>query len=199
MRFGRRRRGPAVLQQVLVRAGAAEPQALPNGVEIHAMRDHHDDRGTFREIYRQTWSAQAPPVQWNMVHSEANVLRGVHAHVRHVDYITMAMGEMILGLHDPRRGSSSYGRSVLLRLEASDPHLVVVPPAVCHGFYFAEPAMHIYGVSEGWDGTDEFGCRWDEDALGLGWPCDAPRLSARDRSAGSYAELCEVLREHGVG
>jgi dTDP-4-dehydrorhamnose 3,5-epimerase len=175
-----------------------EAQALPAGVEARALRDHRDDRGTFQEIYRPTWSAQAPPAQWNMVRSEPNALRGVHAHVRHFDYITLAMGVMILGLHDPRRSSPSFGCSVLLRLEASDPHLLMVPPGVCHGFYFPEPSMHIYGMSETWDGTEEFGCAWDEPALGLGWPCQAPILSERDRRAGSYAELCAALQERGV-
>jgi dTDP-4-dehydrorhamnose 3,5-epimerase len=175
-----------------------EAQALPAGVEVHALRDHRDDRGTFREIYRQAWSSQDPPAQWNLVHSEANVLRGVHAHVRHVDYITVAMGEMLLGLHDPRRSSPTFGCSMLLRLTAADPHLVVVPPGVCHGFYFPEPSLHVYGVSTTWDGSDEFGCAWDEPALGLAWPCGAPVLSERDRRAGSYAELCATLQEFGV-
>jgi dTDP-4-dehydrorhamnose 3,5-epimerase len=187
-----------VLNHIILRACAAEPSSLPAGVEIHAIRDHEDERGSFRELYRDSWSAQSSSVQWNMVRSRANVLRGVHAHVRHVDYLTMAVGEMILGLHDPRRGSPTCGRSVLLRLEACDPHLVVIPPGVCHGFYFPDEGTHIYGVSHAWDGTDEFGCAWDETALGLAWPCEAPILSPRDRTAGSYAVLLQTLQAHGV-
>jgi dTDP-4-dehydrorhamnose 3,5-epimerase len=186
------------LKPTVVGAGSVAPLDLPTGVEIHPIREHRDERGAFREIYRQSWSAGAPPVQWNMVRSEPNVLRGVHAHTQHVDYITMAMGQMILGLHDPRRGSASFGRSILLRLEASDPHLVVVPPGVCHGFYFPEPSMHTYGVSLAWDGKDEFGCAWDDAALGFAWPCEAPILSERDQTAGAYADLCAILQEQGV-
>ena len=167
-------------------------------MELHPLCDHVDTRGAFREIWRQAWSPKAPPAQWNMVRSEANVLRGVHAHARHVDYLTMATGEMILGLHDPRRGSPSFGRSVLLRLAADDPCMVVVPPGVCHGFYFPQPAMHVYGVSEAWDGSDELGCAWNAAELGLAWPCAAPMLSARDRDAGSYAELCAALQARGA-
>jgi dTDP-4-dehydrorhamnose 3,5-epimerase len=171
---------------------------LPSGVEIHAIREHLDERGAFREIWRQSWSAQPAAVQWNMVRSQPNVLRGVHAHVQHVDFLTVAAGEMILGLHDPRRAAPSCGRSLLLRLEASDPHLVVIPPGVCHGFYFPTASTHIYGVSRAWDGADEFGCAWDDPALNLAWPCAGPILSERDRTAGSYAELVETLAEHGA-
>lgn len=187
-----------MLTSTIIRAGSIEPQALPAGVEIHAIREHLDERGGFREIWRQSWSDQPPAVQWNLVRSEPNVLRGVHAHIRHVDFITMAAGEMILGLHDPRRASPSFGRSLLLRLEARDPQLVVVPPGVCHGFYFPEASMHIYGVTKAWDGSDEFGCAWDEPALNLAWPCAAPILSERDRTAGSYGALCATLAEHGA-
>jgi dTDP-4-dehydrorhamnose 3,5-epimerase len=171
---------------------------LPSGVEIHAIREHLDERGAFREIWRQSWSDQPAAVQWNMVRSQPNVLRGVHAHVQHVDFLTVAAGEMILGLHDPRRAAPSCGRSLLLRLEASDPHLVVIPPGVCHGFYFPTASTHIYGVSRAWDGADEFGCAWDDPALNLAWPCAGPILSERDRTAGSYAELVETLAEHGA-
>jgi dTDP-4-dehydrorhamnose 3,5-epimerase len=187
-----------VLKTAIVRAGQAEAADLPTGVEVHAIKEHADDRGAFREIFRQSWTAMAPPVQWNMVRSKAGVLRGVHAHVRHADYITMAMGQMLLGLHDPRPASPSFGRSILLRLEAGDPHLVAIPTGVCHGFYFPEPSMHVYGVSEGWDGSDEFGCAWNDPALGLAWPCETPLLSRRDRTAGPFAELCGELRRHGA-
>jgi dTDP-4-dehydrorhamnose 3,5-epimerase len=187
-----------LLTTIIVRARSANPQALPAGVEVRALRDHGDERGVFREIYRSSWSAQAPALQWNLVRSQGNVLRGVHAHLRHVDYITMAAGEMILGLHDARAASPTAGQSVLLRLEADDPHLVVTPPGVCHGFYFPAPATHIYGVSEQWDGSDEHGCAWNDPALRLPWPCEAPTLSERDRTAGSYASLCDTLRAHGV-
>lgn len=187
-----------MLHPTIMRTGLVDPSALPWRVEVHPIAEHQDDRGSFREIYRQSWSGHGPSVQWNVVRSRGNVLRGVHAHVRHVDYLTMADGEMILGLHDPRPASPSYGRSILLRLEAEDPHLVVVPPGVCHGFFFAEPAVHIYGVSEYWDGLDEFGCAWDDPALNLAWPCEAPVLSDRDRTAGTYAELCASLQARGV-
>lgn len=187
-----------MLTSTIVRAGSIEPRVLPAGVEIHAIREHLDERGAFREIWRQSWSDQPPAVQWNMVRSQPNVLRGVHAHIRHVDFLTVAAGEMILGLHDPRRAAPSFGRSLLLRLEADDPHLVVIPPGVCHGFYFPTASTHIYGVSTAWDGSDEFGCAWDDPALKLAWPCAGPILSERDRAAGSYAELVEVLAKHGA-
>jgi dTDP-4-dehydrorhamnose 3,5-epimerase-like enzyme len=129
-----------------------------------------------------------------MVRSRPNVLRGFHGHIHHLDYLTMASGEMILGLRDFRPTSRTYGLAAMLRLQGDDPHLVVLPPAVGHGFYFPAAAVHFYGVSQAFDGSDEFGCRWDDPALQLNWPCTAPILSERDQTAGSFEALAALLR-----
>jgi dTDP-4-dehydrorhamnose 3,5-epimerase len=165
---------------------------MPEGVQMLPLRPHRDDRGTFTELYRDEWFSGPRPVQWNMVRSAANVLRGVHVHTRHVDFLTMAQGEMILGLRDLRPSSRTFGLSVLLRHSAEDPHMAVIPVGVAHGFYFPEPACHIYSVTETFDGSDEFGCRWDDPGLELIWPCTDPILSERDRNAGSLSELMSI-------
>ena len=112
---------------------------VPRGVEVLPLQAHFDDRGRFTEIYRDEWRLGPRPVQWSMVRSAANVLRGVHVHALHVDYLTVAYGELILGLRDLRPSSPSHGLSVLLTLSAEDPHLVVIPVGVAHGFYFPGP------------------------------------------------------------
>jgi len=144
-------------------------------------------------MFRDEWALGPRPLQWNVVRSEANVLRGVHAHRTHVDYLAMVMGEMVLCLHDLRPDSPTHRLSLLLRLQAHDLHLAVVPVGVAHGFYFAKPACLVYSVSEYFDKADEFGCRWDESALGVMWPCHDPVLSDRDRTAGSYPEMIAAL------
>jgi dTDP-4-dehydrorhamnose 3,5-epimerase len=181
------------------RVAAAGGLPIPQGLQVLELAEHVDERGVFREIFRDDWAASPRPVQWNMVRSRPNVLRGFHAHIRHADYLTMASGEMVLGLHDLRPGSASFGLSAMLRLEADDPHLVAIPAGVGHGFYFPREAVHVYGVSEAFDGSDEFGCGWNDPALHLPWPCAAPMLSERDRTAGSYAALAETIRGQVVG
>lgn len=170
----------------------ARPLTVPLGVRVLPLQAHFDQRGRFTEIYRDEWLLGPRPVQWSMVRSAANVLRGVHVHARHVDYLTMAYGELVLGLRDLRALSPSHGLSVLLTLSAEDPHLVVIPVGVAHGFYFPKPACHIYSVTTAFDGSDEFGCRWDDPGLELSWPCSAPLLSERDRAAGPLAELLSI-------
>lgn len=162
---------------------------IPQGVRITELTDHADERGVFRELFRNAWASSDLPVQWNVAWSKPNVLRGVHAHPHHLDYLTVISGEMILGLHDFRAGSPTVGLSASLRLQAEDPHLVELPPGVGHGFYFPVASAHVYGVSKPFVGQDAFTCRWDDPALKLAWPCDAPILSARDSASGSHQAL----------
>jgi dTDP-4-dehydrorhamnose 3,5-epimerase len=132
-----------------------------------------------------------------MVKSNANVLRGFHVHVKHADYLTVVSGEMLLGLHDFRPESSTYKQSCFMLIDEVDPFLVTIPVGIGHGFYFKKPAIHFYGVSEYFDGSDEYGCTWNDKNLNLDWPCSEPHLSSRDQGAGSYSELANFLSKVG--
>lgn len=172
----------------------AERLPIPDGVRVLALEDHADERGVFRELYRDAWAAGATPVQWNMAWSKPNVLRGVHVHTDHVDHLTLASGEMFLGLHDFRADSPSRGLSAMLRLLGDDPHLVEIPPGVAHGFFFPIASAHVYGVSRPFEGQDGFACRWDDPGLGFVWPTSTPILSQRDLDADDYRSVAEGLR-----
>ncbi|CAN7178184.1 dTDP-4-dehydrorhamnose 3,5-epimerase family protein [Rhizobium rhizogenes] len=168
--------------------------ALPAGVKLHKLTSHEDSRGSFTEIFRNSWDLGVAPVQWNIVRSEANVLRGVHVHREHADYLVVIEGEMVLILHDVRQDSATGGSTIVVRLQSSDLHMAVIPVGVAHGFYFPIPACHIYSVTHGFDGTDEFGCSWQDTQLGLAALCDAPALSVRDSTAGSYEQMIEAFQ-----
>ena len=60
-------------------------------------------------------------MQWNLVSSAPNTLRGVHVHLAHWDYLHVAVGAMLLGLNDMRPWSPTHGQSALLRLAADPP------------------------------------------------------------------------------
>ena len=81
---------------------------VPDGVKIQSLTTLEDSRGSLTEMFREEWGLGPRPLQWNVVRSEANVLRGVHAHRTHVDYLAMIMGEMVLCLHDLRPASPTY-------------------------------------------------------------------------------------------
>jgi len=165
---------------------------LPTGVSLLRLTPHADDRGVFTELYRASWEPGVEPVQWNAVRSETNVLRGVHVHRRHTDYLTLVAGAATIGLHDLRSGSQTEGLGTTVELSSTEPAALVIPVGVAHGFYFHEPSIHVYAVSHEFDPADELGCRWDDPGLSIPWPCPEPLISLRDRSLGSLTELRDV-------
>ncbi|MCH8346086.1 MAG: dTDP-4-dehydrorhamnose 3,5-epimerase family protein, partial [Chloroflexi bacterium] len=71
---------------------------LPAGVHLRPLQANEDDRGVFTEVFRKVWDTGVDPVQWNFVTSRAGVLRGVHVHVRHDDYLILVKGRASVGL-----------------------------------------------------------------------------------------------------
>jgi dTDP-4-dehydrorhamnose 3,5-epimerase len=169
----------------------AFPQAreLPCGVSLWPLTLHADDRGGLAEIFRAEWNSGVEPVQWNLARTRPNVLRGMHLHLKHWDYVLVLDGRARFGLMDLRAGSPSEGLSTAVDLCGEHLTGIAIPPGVAHGFYFFKASVHLYGVSHYWDQEDELGCRWNDPGLAIEWPTDAPLLSARDREAGSLEAL----------
>lgn len=173
---------------------AAIVGSLPHDLLLTPLQPHRDDRGTFLELYRDEWQTQVEPIQWNAVHSEAGVLRGVHVHPRHDDYLTVVRGRATVGLRDLRPGSPTEGASSCVELSERRPTAISIPHGVAHGFYFHALSTHVYAVSHYWDMADELGCRWDDPALEIPWPQREAHLSPRDQELPSLETLLGELR-----
>ena len=163
---------------------------------MRSLQTNHDERGSLTELFRASWETGVEVVQWNYSQSEARVLRGVHVHVKHADYLILLRGRASIGLRDLRNGSPTASMTALVEMQGTKLQALTIPPGVAHGFYFHEPSTHIYGVSEFWDPQDELGCHWADPALEINWPNPAPLISARDAALPSLRELVESL-PHG--
>lgn len=165
---------------------------LPDGVELRELTPHRDDRGVFTELHRASWGSGHELAQWNAVRSEGNVLRGMHVHLGHTDYLTLVSGRAVIGLYDLRPESSTAGLGAEVELDADTPAAIVIPPGVAHGFFFTEPALHVYAMSSEWSPLRDLGCRFDDPALGIAWPGENPLLSERDERLGPLSELLDA-------
>ncbi len=166
---------------------------LPAGTVVRSLVAHADERGSFMEIFRVEWGAGIVPIQWNAVRSDAGVLRGVHVHLRHDDYLTVPFGRAAVGVRDLRRGSPTEGLAAVVELGADRPGALVIPHGVAHGFYFHEPSLHVYAVTEYWDPSDELACHWADPDLQIPWPAQSARLSDRDAKSQSLQDLLREL------
>lgn len=159
------------------------------GVVLREMPVHADGRGDLTECFRAEWQSRVPLIQWTFVRTRPNVMRGVHAHARHLDYLVLLEGRMLVGLKDLRPTSPSYGRAAFFEWQVENPMSIEIAPGVAHGFYSVDSTLHVGGASHYWHPADELGCRWDDPALRIGWPSIDPVLSARDQRLGTMRDL----------
>jgi dTDP-4-dehydrorhamnose 3,5-epimerase len=178
----------ALVTQAAALSAPNRVQAI-RGVHLRALDPCSDRRGSLVEIFRESWGTDRRPVQWNAVLSGAGVVRGVHVHLRHDDYVVLVQGRASLGLHDLRPDSPTVGVAGLIHLAGDAPVALTVPAGVAHGFYFWEPSTLLVGVSDYYDPADELGCFWADPALGIPWPVRAACLSDRDAALPSFHEL----------
>lgn len=164
---------------------------LPSGAKLIPLQMHHDDRGTFAELYRKEWSFGLEALQWNVTHSKTHVLRGIHLHWKHMDYLIVLKGHMTLYMHDIRPDSVTKGQTYVIELKDTLLQAIVIPTGVAHGFYFNEDSTHIYAVSEYWDKEDELGCMWNSPELNISWPTHDLVLSERDQNACTYDAMIQ--------
>jgi dTDP-4-dehydrorhamnose 3,5-epimerase len=158
-----------------------EPTAI-RGVTLARLVPHPDDRGRFVETFRRTWFPERAwdEVQSNLSESRAGTLRGLHYHLRQVDYWIPLRGRARAGLVDVRRSSPTRGEQLVVELEAGTPVGLFIPPGVAHGFLALTDLVLTYLVDAYYDGTDELGVAWDDPDLGIPWGTARPTLSPRD-------------------
>ncbi|MFV2064823.1 MAG: dTDP-4-dehydrorhamnose 3,5-epimerase family protein [Chloroflexota bacterium] len=171
------------------------PRGLP-GVMERRIAFHPDDRGSFGELWRDSWSAPLgePMRQANLSRSSARVLRGLHYHRRQADLWIVADGHPFIALVDVRPAVRGEGPPVVETIDAEPGQAFYLPSGIAHGFYARDPITLIYLVTNEYDGSDELGFAWDDAVASVPWPDQDPILSPRDADAPSLAELLESLR-----
>ena len=159
---------------------------------------HLDDRGYFKEIYRQEIFAEAgittPFVQDNVTRSVRGALRGLHYQLP-----PAGQGKLIGVIHgriydvavDLRKGGPTYGKWVARTLDVESGEMLWVPPGFAHGYcILSETADVIYKVTNYFAPALSRGIRWDDPTLAIPWPVEDPVLSEADRKQPTF-ERCE--------
>jgi dTDP-4-dehydrorhamnose 3,5-epimerase len=173
--------------------------ALP-GVLIVKPRVFTDPRGFFMETYRQNVLAEAGIrdnfVQDNHSHSSSGVLRGLHYQLRHpqAKLCRVVQGEVLDIAVDIRVGSPTFGTWVSVVLSGENQQQLYIPKGFAHGFVVrSETADFLYKCSDYFDGADDRGVLWNDQAIGIDWQTAEPILSDKDRR---YLPLNEIAHEN---
>lgn len=167
----------------------------PAGLILFEPSVHRDDRGWFMETWNRARYTGLPDfVQDNVSRSRQGVLRGLH--YQHPNgqgkLLTVLDGAVYDVAVDIRVGSPTFGRWTAVHLSAENARQFFVPAGFAHGFLsLADGTVLTYKCSALYDPDAEHTLRWDDPALGIDWPVDAPVLSPKDRAGLLLAALGE--------
>jgi dTDP-4-dehydrorhamnose 3,5-epimerase len=164
-----------------------ETTPLPGVLVVHPPL-FRDDRGFFLEAWRHDrFEAAGIPdhfVQDNQSRSMAGTLRGLHWQWRkpQAKLVRVLSGRIFDAVVDVRRGSPHFGQWFGLEMNAEDFTSLYVPVGYAHGFcVLSDTAEVLYKCSDTYDPGGEGGLIWNEPAVGISWPIEAPTLSPRDQ------------------
>lgn len=155
------------------------------GLEVHSLRVHEDNRGWFKE----NWAGQAlVPAQQNVsFNARRGATRGMHAEPWD-KWVSVANGRVFAAWVDMRAGSPTYGET--FGLEVGPDTAVFVPRGVANGFQALEDnTTYIYLVNQRYnpDGSYAF-CSYKE----IEWPLEPTELSEADKAHPALADATPV-------
>lgn len=135
-------------------------------------------------------------VQDSQSRSARGVVRGLHG--RHgageSKLVRCAHGAMHDIVVDARPGSPTFGRVASFLLDDTDMRQLFIPTGCLHGFQaLTDGADTCYRIDTPHDPAEDVAVRFDDPDLAVRWPLPIGTMSPRDRSAGSWADLCARL------
>jgi dTDP-4-dehydrorhamnose 3,5-epimerase len=170
-----------------------------DGVVILTPRIFHDVRGSFCESWSRAALASVGIdlefVQDNQSLSHpVNTVRGLHyqspPHAQD-KLVRAAMGVILDVAVDVRRGSPTYGKSVVVELSAQNGRQLLVPKGFLHGFITKTPDTLVMYKTTDVYAPDCDGCVYFADPdLGIDWgiAADQAVLSEKDTNAPRFAD-----------
>jgi len=175
------------------------PTGLP-GVLLIEPDVFKDPRGFFLETYHERKYAEGgiagPFVQDNHSYSSRGTLRGLHAQRTKPQgkLVRAVEGEMFDVAVDIRQDSPTFGKWLGVALSGENFRQLWIPPGFAHGFCVLSERVHVeYKCTDFYDKADEITVAWNDAAIGIAWPVEAPTLSARDAAAPRLAEMLDRL------
>ncbi len=170
------------------------------GVKLIRPRVLGDARGFFIESFRADAMAELANgiafVQDNHSRSGLAIVRGMHFQPGQWKLVRCARGSIFDVVVDIRPGSPTFGQWEGHELDDEAHMQLLVPAGFAHGFcVLSDVADVTYKVSSYYDPAREGGFRFDDPAVGIGWPIPPEQLiaSARDTAAPTLAEIKPTL------
>jgi dTDP-4-dehydrorhamnose 3,5-epimerase len=151
---------------------------------------HGDDRGYFVETFRadkleEFLGYKLNFIQDNESKSSKGVLRGLHYQLApdaQTKLVRVIQGSVLDVAVDIRKGSSTFGQYVSVKLTAQNKKQLLVPRGFAHGFVVLEDdTIFAYKVDNYYSPQCDRGIAFDDQDLGIDWILDKSELNLSDK------------------
>lgn len=167
---------------------------------------HVDQRGFFSRTFDAAAARAAgldPSgfVQDSVSRSALGVVRGLHLRSGRGEakLVRCSYGAVFDVIIDLRPGSPTYGNWESFELRDDSQLSLYVPAGCAHGFQaLTDPADVSYRIDREHDPSEDVSIAYDDRELGIPWPLPASHLSARDKTAPSFATVARRLESAGI-
>jgi dTDP-4-dehydrorhamnose 3,5-epimerase len=160
------------------------------GLVIIESRVHADQRGFFKELWKQSSLREAGLphcyVQSNVSWSVGGVLRGLHYQFPKPQgkLVSVLRGSVFDVAVDIRTDSPTYRQWAGIELSGSNHRQLYIPEGFAHGFcVLGEGALMNYLCTEEFDSAADAAIAWNDPDIGVTWPVEASSVSQRDAAA----------------
>ena len=169
-----------------------------NGAWLIEAPVYPDNRGAFREWFISDLSdnSELPKFevkQGNTSISAKGVIRGIHysmAEDGQSKLVTCTFGSILDAVVDLREGSKTFGKSVLVELDATKGRSVFISSGLGHGFQALEENVAVtYLLDKKYEPSKEFGVNPLDRELEISWKTIQPIVSEKDSKSPNFSDL----------
>jgi len=165
------------------------------GLITYKTKFFEDNRGLFAETYhKDKFNDLIVDVMFsqdNQSISKKNVLRGLHFQnppYEQGKLIRVVSGSILDVAVDLRKGSSTYGQHMKVKLSAENGLNFWIPAGFAHGFLSLEDNTLVnYKCTSLYNNNSEGSLRWNDPDLNIDWGIEKPITSEKDDLAPVFA------------
>jgi len=164
------------------------------GIKIFKSKIFYDNRGSFKEVYKEKLLPNKKFIFDCVSNSKKNVLRGLHLQTinSQAKFLSVIKGEIFDVLVDLRKNSKTFGKNFSIHLSNKSYSSIYIPEGFAHGFCCLETENIVYyGCSNYRQKDSEIGILWNDKDLKIKWPIKEPILSDKDSKNISFKEYCK--------
>jgi len=161
------------------------------GLKIIKGINYYDNRGYFRETFKNKLFKNKQFIFWCMSKSKKKVVRGLHLQYKFQQdkFVSVVKGKIFDVVIDLRKKSKTYGKKYSIILSDKNSTSLFIPAGFAHGFSGLDNENIVfYGCTNYQSKKNEVGILWNDKDLKIKWPIKKPILSKKDKSNITYRE-----------